>query len=135
MINLLPNSMLAMTIMLSLLACAGPEGSVGPQGVTGLKGSPGPQGPSGTNGTDSTITTVVQLCPVTDPTIPGVFPETGLCIDGKLYAVFNQPNKTDYLVLIPPGTYESMATGASCTFTVYSNCSLVPPPALVGWGT
>jgi hypothetical protein len=80
----------------------------------------GPQGIPGTNGTPGTTITPIQFCPGVVPSYPSTFPESGLCIDGSLYAVYSAND--GFWTLIPPGTYSSNAIGSNCTFTVLPNC-------------
>lgn len=54
---------------------------------------------------------------------PNSFPESGLCIAGKLYAVMWSGGMS-WLTEIPPGAYSSTSTGPSCSFTVTSGCSI-----------
>lgn len=106
---------------LVLFACRGPQGdpgNTGAQGSQGIQGSQGLQGPTGLNG--STIT-LVQFCPGT-PSYPSTFPEIGMCINNKLYAVYSAND--GFLTLIPPGVYHSNAIGSSCNFTILPNCGI-----------
>ena len=87
-----------------LLASCGKDGT---NGIDGKQGSPG------------TTITSVQFCPGV-PSYPSTFPETGLCINGNIYAVYSAND--GFWTLIPPGIYHSNAIGSSCNFTVMSNC-------------
>lgn len=110
-----------------LVACGnavlipGPQGNTGDTGPTGATGSPGSTGPQGVPGAPGTQVSAVQFCPGYVPTYPTVFPEVGLCINGKLYAEYYAPPSSG-LVYIPPGYYSSTQTGAPCNFTVKPNC-------------
>ena len=96
----------------------------------GQKGDTGAQGPQGvpglavTNTGGSLSATAVQFCPGYTPSYPNVFPEDGVCLNGKMYAILDQSNGYDYLTYLPPGVYESEATGAPCTFTLLANCQV-----------
>lgn len=94
----------------------------GATGSTGSTGSPGESivGPAGSNGIPGTVISIVQFCPGVVASYPTTFPEVGLCIDSKLYAVYSA--NEGFLAYIPPGLYESNAVGSACTFTVLENC-------------
>jgi hypothetical protein len=48
-----------------------------------------------------------------------------LCIDNQLYGVYNDGvNPLAFLALLPPGKYDSFATGAPCTLTIEENCKV-----------
>lgn len=94
------------------LSCGQP-GSQGPQGI------PGTAGPTGASGT---LITVVQFCPNVVPTYPTIFPESGICVDGILYAVYSAND--GFLTEVPPGLYTSNAIGSACTFLVSGNCKI-----------
>lgn len=64
----------------------------------------------------------IQFCKAVS-NYPTVFPELGFCIDHNLYAVYSANN--GFLVLVPPGVYDSNAIGSSCTFTVVDNCGII----------
>lgn len=103
----------------------GSDGEGGTQGPVGPAGSPGVQGPSGVPGTPATNVTTVEFCPGQGQTTYGHFPEQGICIEGKIYAVYwDQVNLNAWLAEIVPGVYISTATGLQCTFTVYANCNI-----------
>lgn len=85
--------------------------------IPGPTGSPGPSGLPGTNGT---VITPIQFCPNFPPSS---FPEFGLCLDNNLYAVYWDGTNT-WLTEIPPGTYNSTATNAACSFQVLENCQI-----------
>jgi Collagen triple helix repeat (20 copies) len=97
----------------------GATGAQGPQGPQGIPGSTGAQGPAGADGTQITV---VQFCPGT-PSYPSTFPETGLCINGNIYAVYSKND--GFLTEIPPGLYRSNAVSSSCTFAVGANCQIL----------
>ena len=93
----------------------GPTGATGPQGAVGI-------GTTGPSGADGTVITVVQFCPGT-PTYPSVFPETGLCINNRIYAVYSMLNA--FLTEVTPGLYNSTGVGSSCNFEVDENCVVI----------
>ncbi len=102
---------------LALMACRGYDGY---QGSTGLPGKDG-QSVTGPAGSDGTTVTPVQFCPGT-PSYPSTFIESGLCINGKIYAVFS--SNDGFLTYIPPGGYSSNAINSRCNFTVLPNCGI-----------
>jgi len=85
----------------------------GHNGLNGTNGTPG------INGTNGTVVTSVQFCPGT-PSYASTFPETGLCFNGNIYAVYSAND--GFLTEIVPGAYTSNAIGSSCNFTVLPNC-------------
>lgn len=91
--------------------------------VTGCGVNGGKDGAQGPTGSDGTVITPVQFCQGVTPTYPSTFPESGLCINGSIYAVYSQYN--GFLALIPPGTYTSQAVGSACNFTVLPNCQVI----------
>jgi hypothetical protein len=78
----------------------------------------GVQGVAGANGTNATPVTVVQFCDAV-AAYPSTFPEVGLVIGGKVYAVYS--TNGGFLTYLPPGTYSSSAVGSSCNFTINPN--------------
>ncbi len=99
------------------MACRGPGGYQGAQGLPGLAG----QSVTGPAGSDGTIVTPVQFCPGT-PSYPSTFIESGLCINGKIYAVYSAND--GFLTYLPTGSYSSNAINSRCNFTVLSNCGV-----------
>lgn len=89
-----------------------------------IPGPIGPSGPKGDPGLDATQITVVKFCPNSVANYPSVFPEIGLCINSKLYAVYSANN--GFLVEVIPGVYQSNAIGSSCSFEVQNNCLVIP---------
>ena len=104
----------------STTICNGAQGIQGLQGVAGQTGATGATGSQGSAGTPGTVITPVQFCPGT-PIYPSDFLEVGLCIDGKLYAVYSAND--GFLTFLPDGAYQSNAIGSSCNFTV-SGCTI-----------
>lgn len=95
----------------------GPKGDTGAQGP---KGDTGENGNNGSNGADAVSVYAVQLCPNNPPaSYPNVFPEVALCIQHKLYGVYN--GNIDYFSEIPPGNYSSIAP-QGCNLHVYPDC-------------
>lgn len=94
----------------------------GPQGAQGVAGSIGAPGSPGNDGKDASGVTAVQFCPGVSPVYPTTFPESGLCINGNIYAVYSANG--GFLTLIPPGVYSSNAIGSACNFTVTANCGV-----------
>ena len=76
----------------------------------GSIGLTGPSGLPGSNGLNGTVVLPVQFCPGT-PVYPTVFPETGFCIDNKLYGVYSAND--GFMVYLPDGDYVSNAIGSS----------------------
>jgi hypothetical protein len=107
----------------AVILCPGQEpvsilnGSDGAKGDTGEVGATGPQGAPGEA---ATSVTAVQFCPGA-PSY-GHWYESGVCIDGSLYAVFWQ-NGAPFFSLLPAGVYRS-TDGAGCTFTVAVGCEV-----------
>ena len=122
------NKLMILIAMLVLTGCGsealtGKPGPVGPRGekgdagesVVGPQGGVGPAGVNGTNGVDANPVTFVKLCNDT-PSYPTVFVEYGICLQGKLYAVYS--SNGGFLALLPNGNYNSNAIGSSCNLTV-----------------
>ncbi len=101
----------------------GDKGQDGQPGAVGPQGAPGAQGPSGLN---ATPITPIQLCNNSGPTVyPTIFPEQALCLSGNLYGVYNDGvHPLAFLALLAPGRYVSLATGATCTLVIGSNCQV-----------
>lgn len=93
---------------------------LGACGQTQVDPIPGPTGATGPAGANGTAITVVQFCAGVTPSYPSTFPETGLCINGNIYAVYSAND--GFLTEIVPGAYNSNAIGSSCSFTVLPNC-------------
>ncbi len=111
---------------------AGPQGIAGPQGVIGLPGAIGPTGMTGAAGQpgtpgepgqDANPVRTVQFCPAQGATTYGHFPEFGLCIQGKIYAVYYDRTNA-WMAEIVNGNYQSTSTGLQCNFTVQDNCEV-----------
>lgn len=86
-------------------------------GKDGAQGTPGIQGVAGLNGT--TVSTV-KFCPGVPDTYASSFPEYGLCLDNKVYAVYWN-GSTSFLAYLTPGKYVTTSTGANCNFEVVAN--------------
>lgn len=100
----------------------GAAGVNGTNGTNGTDGQDGADGTNGANGSNGTIITVVQFCPGHGTQYPSSFPEVGLCIDNKLYAVYSAND--GFLTEVKPGYYYSRAVGSSCNFEVLLNCEV-----------
>lgn len=99
-----------------VLAGDGCNGERGAQGATGLAGSAGPAG------LDGQPARVITLCPGVTA-YPGIFVETALCINNRLYGVYS--SNGGFLTELPPGVYSSATIGSACTVTIASNCQVV----------
>lgn len=92
--------------------CNGVQGSQGMQGVQGL---------SGLDGAAGTVVTPIKFC----ASDHSAYPEYGLYIGGRLFAVYWGPTLSSsasqaFLAEILPGNYSSTG-GNNCAFTVNSN--------------
>lgn len=94
--------------LLFALGCAKPK--------DGEKGEPG------ANGSNGTVVTIVQFCPGNSQ-YPTTFPEVGMCINNRIYAVFWM-NNSSYMAEVVPGNYHSTSTSLPCNFTVVSGCNI-----------
>lgn len=104
--------------LLGVMSCGKPHD--GTDGLNGLSGKDGAKGRDGQDGIDGTQVTVVQLCPnQPHPSYPSHFPELALCINSKLYGVYN--STIDYLSELPPGDYRSIAPDG-CNLLIKDNC-------------
>jgi hypothetical protein len=111
-------SVFSLLAVIILVGCGqGPAGQTGSQGAPGLPGD-SVTGPAGADGTQITP---VQFC-IGTPVYPSTFPETGLCINNQIYAVYSVND--GFLTLIPPGAYSSDGVNSSCNFTVLPNCQI-----------
>ena len=100
----------------------GADGVNGTNGSNGSNGTDGQDGLNGLNGADGTQIGVVVFCPGYAPVYPTVFPEVGMCINDKLYAVYSANG--GFLAPIPEGRYSSNAIGSACTFNVGPHCTI-----------
>jgi hypothetical protein len=85
----------------------------GSKGATGLQGNPGQ---------DSDQVTIFKFCPNVTGNYPSIFPEYGIRLDSKVYAVYS--SNGGFLTLLTPGTYKTTGIGSNCNFTVNSDGSL-----------
>lgn len=83
----------------------------------------GNMGNDGPAGQDSKPITIVQFCKNQGPTTPGHYPEQGLCINEKIYAVYWDGNNS-FLAEVIPGSYISTSTGLQCSFSVINGCNI-----------
>lgn len=117
-------------LALLIQGCAKPKdginGATGQPGasVVGPAGSVGATGPQGIPGIDTTPMTIIQFCPGFVQSYPSTFAESGFCIGGIMYGVYSANN--GFIAELPPGVYSSNGINASCTFTLESNCVVVP---------
>lgn len=102
----------------SIVGPKGDTGDKGDDGVAGNDGAKGDTGETGPKGEDGEIATVVQLCPGTSNY--GVFVETALCINNKLYGVYSIHG--GFLTYLAPGNYSSNGVGSACNFSVLPDC-------------
>lgn len=107
----------------------GQPGATGATGETGSQGANGQTGPAGTNGlpgttgpmgADGTTILPIQFCPNLISSYPSSFPEVGLLINGKIYAVFSTNGQAGLVALLP-GSYITTTTGLPCSFTILPN--------------
>lgn len=110
----------------------GPEGPQGPQGEQGLKGEDGTDGIDGKDGEQGPPgpqgpVTKISLYPVTpcrETADDYDYPEVLMCINDKLFAVFDSSSKGEVrYVLVPPGTYRT-TDGRDCKFRVIEACDI-----------
>lgn len=97
-----------------------PTPIAGPQGQQGATGAQGATGETGTPGQDAHPVSVIQLCGTCVASYPSVFPETGVCINDKLYGVYSANG--GFLVELTPGAYGSNGINCSCSFTIAKHC-------------
>lgn len=75
----------------------------------------GANGSNGSNGTNAVPVEFIKFCPASVPSY-GNFPEYGIKVETKIYAVYSANN--GFLTLLSPGTYVTASTGLNCNFTV-----------------
>lgn len=122
---------------------AGPQGNPGVAGATGATGNSGTSCTvaeaddnsgalitcgntsafikNGTNGIDATPVTPVKFCSGATASY-GSFPEYGLLINGKVYAIY--ATSRYWLSVLSPGNYQTTTTGLNCSFRVNSDGSI-----------
>lgn len=91
----------------------------------GIQGPQGSQGIAGQIGTPGTKIWTVQFCPNLVGAYPSSFPESGLCVNGDIFAVFWDGHNA-WQAQLYPGNYRTTETGAVCNFMVYDGCMVVP---------
>lgn len=101
----------------------GTPGANGNDGADGSDGADGADGNDGAPGQDATPIQMVQFCPGAT-TYPSSFPEYGVCVQDRLYAVFWMGGKA-WLAEVVPGTYISTSSSVSCSFTVGAACEVI----------
>lgn len=101
----------------------GDEGQDGSEGIQGPKGDTGSVGEKGDTGANGSSFTLYPVTPCRD-TISGAYPEVLMCINDKLFAVYDSGvlGKVHYVEVIP-GSYVT-TDGRSCHFTVTSGCNI-----------
>lgn len=122
---------LALIALLTLVSCGkGPAGKDGINGLDGINGKDGIQGPKGDKGDKGDkgepgkdgLTKMVKFCPGLVDRYNVQYSEQGLCVDGKVYAIYSDRGLAA-LVEIVPGTYQTTTPkGKNCTFEVKDNC-------------
>lgn len=136
-------SALTIIFLLALASCgkgpAGKDGINGLNGLDGTNGQDGIQGEAGKDGKDGEkgdkgdkgeagqdgLTKVVKFCPGLVDAYSKQYSEQGLCIDGKVYAVYSS-NNLAALVEISHGTYiTTTPKGKNCQFEVKADCEVV----------
>lgn len=98
-------SLFTVFVLLTLVSC-GKDGKNGVNGLDGLNGK---------DGVDAQEIKVVTFCKSKEYN----YMETGLCIDGKPYAVLSQ-NGLASLIEVPNGDYVT-TDGSDCRFTIDEN--------------
>lgn len=99
----------------------GAPGEKGDKGDIGATGATGAKGDKGDAGTPGTTVEVVQLCGSCVGAYPNVFPEIGLCMNGKLYGVYSAND--GFLVFLPNGAYHSKGINCECNLVI-SGCTV-----------
>lgn len=123
-------NLLTVIFLLSLASCGkGPAGKDGINGLDGINGQDGIQGEQGEKGDkgdkgeagkDAQIK-IVKFCPNLVDEYGKQYSERGLCIDGKVYAVYSD-KKLAALVELSPGEYLTTSpAGDNCQFTIDEN--------------
>jgi hypothetical protein len=74
---------------------------------------------NGLNGQDATPVKMVKFCPNAPDTYPSSFPEYGICLGNKIYAVYW--NNTAFLSYLTPGNYVTTSVNVNCSFKVLAN--------------
>ena len=123
--------LLTIALLIALASCGkdgengrmGSQGPAGNDGAIGQTGSQGDKGEAGQDGKDSSIK-VVQFCAGLVDSYGVAYSERGLCIEGKVYAVYSD-NKLAALVELSPGRYTTTTPqGKNCSFIVDDNTCL-----------
>lgn len=111
------------SVVTSKPVCNGAKGQTGDTGPMGPQGIPGL---NGLNGTPGTVVAPVKFC----NNDPSRFPEYGLLISGRLFAVYwgdtpGSPGTTSqaFWTEVLPGNYMSTG-GNNCSFTILANGSV-----------
>lgn len=116
---------LALITLMTLVSCGkGPAGKDGINGLDGINGKDGIQGEKGDKGDPGKdgLTKMVKFCPGLVDKYSIQYSEHGLCVDGKVYAIYSDKGLAA-LVEIVPGLYQTTTPkGTNCTFEVKDNC-------------
>jgi hypothetical protein len=89
-----------------------------------LNGLDGQDGIDGQDGQNATPVNMIKFCPNINEVYPSTFPEYGICIDNKIYAVYW--NNLAFLAHLTPGRYVTTTMNSNCTFTVQAGtCNLL----------
>lgn len=110
---------------LTVTACGqGPQGVAGLTGTIGPQGSSGSQGEPGQDGLNATPVAMIQLCPGYPTVYPSSFPEYAMCVQHKLYGVYNDGvHPLAFLAELPPGNYASVAP-QGCNLRIHGDCQV-----------
>lgn len=118
-------TLLILLSLLSLVSCgrgpAGNDGLNGLSGQDGIQGEKGDKGDKGDAGQNAASISTIKFCPNLVDSYGQAYSERGLCINGKVYAVYSS-NDLAALVELSNGTYVTTTPqGTNCTFTIDSN--------------
>lgn len=121
-------SLMLITLTLLVSCGKGPAGKDGINGLNGQDGIQGEQGEAGKDGKDGlngTSVSMVKFCPGLVDVYNQAYSERGLCIDGKIYAVYSS-NSLAALVELSQGLYQTTTPqGTNCQFKVLANCEVI----------
>jgi len=111
-------------LLLLMVSCGQQQGINGINGLNGTNGQDGIDGINGQDGQDAQLETI-KFCPDLEDVYPKSFPEYGLCIGNKVYAVYST-NNTAFLSYLTPGTYITTSNGINCRFqVVVDSCEVI----------
>jgi hypothetical protein len=67
---------------------------------------------------------MIKFCPGVTPKYPTTFPEYGICLDNKIYAVYW--DKVAFLTYLSPGQYQTTSVNSNCVFEVKADsCEII----------